>query len=131
MKKIKLLILGIITGLVSIVTLASGCVAPEGGEGEGTSGLYMILFLVVLFAFFYFVMIRPQRKKQKEHQQMTQQLKRGDKIVTIGGIYGQIESVSDDSLVIKVESGATIRIARSGVAGVRTQEKEGTGIKFR
>ena len=63
----------------------------------------------------YLVLIRPQRKRQKEHQQLIEELKRGDRVITAGGIYGQIESVSDDSVVLKVESGATMRVARSSV----------------
>ena len=60
----------------------------------------------------------PQRKKDQEHKQMLDSLKRGDKIITIGGMYGQIESISEDSVVIKVESGTTIRMARTSIAGV-------------
>jgi len=65
---------------------------------------------------FYFLMIRPQRKRQKEQQQMIEELKRGDRVVTAGGIYGVIETVSEDSVVIKVESGATMRVALGSVA---------------
>lgn len=102
---------------VLIITLAflGGC-APEGTQGEGTSSVAMIVFLVVIFALMYFVMIRPQRKRQKEHQQLVEELKRGDRVITAGGIFGQIESVSEDSVVVKVESGTTIRIAKSSVA---------------
>ena len=123
MEKNRLLNLGLIAGfLITILALISGCIpGEEPAEGGGTSTIYLIVFLVLIFAFFYFVMIRPQRKKQKEHQQMTEQLKRGDKIITIGGIHGQIEIVSEDSIVIKVESGMTIRMARNSIAGVKQQ----------
>ena len=120
MVKNKLLSLGLITGFLITLLLMGGC-APAGGtpEGQGSSSIYMIVFLVLIFALFYFVMIRPQRKKQKEHQEMTQQLKRGDKVITIGGMYGQIESITEDSIVIKVESGALIRMSKNSVAGVK------------
>ncbi|HEY78547.1 MAG TPA: preprotein translocase subunit YajC [Dehalococcoidia bacterium] len=75
-----------------------------------------IVFLVLIFALFYFLMIRPQRKRQKEHQELVGQLQKGDRVVTAGGIYGIIESISEDSVVIKVESGATMRVARGSVA---------------
>jgi len=68
---------------------------------------------------FYFLIIRPQRKQQKKHQELMIELKRGDKVVTTGGIYGVIESLSDDSIVLKIESGATIRVARNSVSGKR------------
>jgi len=64
----------------------------------------------------YFVLIRPQRKRQKEHQQLVEELRRGDKVITAGGIYGVIESTGEDSIVIKVESGTMLRVSRSSVA---------------
>ena len=82
-----------------------------------TSIIYIIVFLVVIFALFYFFMIRPQRKRQKEHEALVGQLRNGDKVITAGGIYGHVESVSQDSVVLKVESGATIRVAKSSIAG--------------
>ena len=66
---------------------------------------------------FYFLTIRPRRKMQKKHQELVAELRRGDKVMTAGGIYGQIESISEDSVVLKVESGTTIRVARSSVTG--------------
>ena len=124
MKKGKLLTLGLIGGLLTALAFVSGCV-PGGApaEDQGNSTIYMIGFLVLIFVVFYFFMIRPQRKKQKQQQQMTQSIKRGDKVMTIGGMYGQVESVNEDSVVIKVESGTTIRMAKSAIAGVRTQSK--------
>ena len=80
------------------------------------STLVMFVFLALLFAMFYFLIIRPQRKRQKEHQGLLDALKRGDKVITIGGIYGQVDTISEDSIVIKVESGATIRLLRGGIA---------------
>jgi preprotein translocase subunit YajC len=76
----------------------------------------MIGFLVVMFVVFYFLIIRPQRKRQQDQQATLAALKPGDRIITIGGIYGEIESMTDENLVIKVESGNTLRIARQAVA---------------
>ena len=76
----------------------------------------MAVFLVLIFGLFYFLFIRPQRKRQKEHQQLVGELKRGDNVVTAGGIYGVVESISEDSIVVKVESGTTIRVAKASVA---------------
>ena len=118
MGKNKVLNLGLIVGLLSTLVFVGGCVPPEGGE-EGTSIAPMIIFLVLIFGMFYLLMIRPQRKRQKEHQELMQELKRGDKIITAGGIYGVIESVSEDSVVIKIESGMTMRVARGSIAGKR------------
>lgn len=82
-----------------------------------TNTIYLIVFLVLLVALFYFVLIRPQRRRQKEQQELMSGLKKGDNVVTAGGIYGQIESVSEDTVVIKVESGATMRVARGSIVG--------------
>ena len=98
--------------LLAGIAALSGCI-PAGTDGEeGGFDWTIIIFLVVIFAIFYFLMIRPQQKRQKQHQQFTQDLKRGDRVVTIGGIYGEIESVNEDSIVLKLESGGTIRISR-------------------
>ena len=118
MRKIKVLKWGLITGLLASVAFIAGCALEgAGGEEGGISIWPMLIFLVLMFGLMYFVLIRPQRKRQKEHQQLTEELNRGDSVVTAGGIYGRIESVSDDSVILKVESGTTIRVAKSSVAG--------------
>ncbi len=114
MKK-RMLKLGLIGGLVIVLASIGGC-APAGESGEEASVWPMLIFLVVIFGLMYLVLIRPQRKRQKEHQHLVEELQKGDRVVTAGGIYGQIESVSEDSVVIKVESGVTMRVARNSVA---------------
>ena len=112
---------GLITGLlITILVFVGGCYpADTGGEEGGTSILPMIVFLVIIFGLFYFVMIRPQRRKQKEHETMVQELQKGDRVITAGGIYGTIESLGEDNVIIKIESGATLRVARGSVSGRR------------
>ena len=108
--------------VLATMIFANGCIptaAPEGGGEEGTSILPLVGFLVLIFGFMYFAVIRPQRRKQKEHQQLVEELRRGDKVITSGGIYGVVENVSDESVVIKVESGTTLRVAKSSLAGRR------------
>lgn len=110
--------------LVGMLAMLGGC-ATEGttpADGESQGSIWpMLIFLVVIFVFFWFVMVRPQRKRQKEHQQMMETLQKGDRVITAGGIYGTIESLSEDSVVIKVEGGTTMRVARGSIAIV--QEK--------
>ena len=114
---------GLITSImVTFLAALSGCApSPEGTEERGFDWT-LIIFVVLLVAIFYFLIIRPQRRQQKRHQELMQELKRGDKVITTGGIYGVVESLSEDSVVLKIESGATIRIARTSIAGQR-QEK--------
>ena len=115
--------LGIIAGwLTTLLVLFSGCLPGEEGE-PAQFDWTIIIFLVIIFGLFYLLMIRPQRKKQKEMQTMVQELQKGDRVITAGGIYGQIESLSEDSIVLKIESGATIRVARSSVVGRRDKDK--------
>ncbi|MBA7700732.1 Sec translocon accessory complex subunit YajC [subsurface metagenome] len=115
--------LGLISGLlIALLAFVGGCIPAAGGEGEAAGFDWtIVIFLVVIFGLFYLLMIRPQRKRQKEHTTLVQELQKGDRVVTAGGIYGQIESIGDESMVLKIESGATIRVARSSVAG--RQEK--------
>ena len=116
MERNKILKLGLVVGLLISLISIGGC-APAGGSGEETGSMVpMIIFLVLIFGMLYFVMIRPQRKRQKEHQQLMEELRKGDRVVTAGGIYGVIESLSEDSIVLKIESGATMRVARNSVA---------------
>ena len=111
--------LGLMAGfLITLLVFISGCVPPEGGEERGFDWT-IIIFLILIVGVFYFLLIRPQRRRQKQHDELMQELKRGDKVITAGGIYGVVESISDDSIVMKIESGVTIRIARNSVVGQR------------
>jgi len=74
-----------------------------------------ILFLLVFVAVFYFFMIRPQRKKNKEHQNLLASLKKGDEIVTTGGIFGKIKNLNDKIIELEVNNGIFIKIQRQSV----------------
>lgn len=119
MGKIKLVYLTLAGALISAMALLSSCLPTAETETDGgdftTSIWPMVIFIVLLFAMMYFLMIRPQRKRQREQQDLLDQLHRGDKVITAGGIHGEVDSVSDDSVVIKVESGATMRVAKASV----------------
>ena len=98
--------------------------APGGAAGQpagsGFSGLFM---MVIIFGIFYFILIRPQQKKVKEHKKMVEELKKGDKIVTSGGIYGMVEGAGPNTLTVKIAEGTKVKIARSSVATVLTDEE--------
>jgi len=110
--------------LITTTLVFAGCYpAEEGAEGDFTSSIWpMVIFVGLFIALIYFTMVRPQRKRQKEHQHMVEELKRGDRVITAGGIYGQIESISEESIVIKVDSGASMRVARGSVVGRQEQQ---------
>ena len=88
----------------------------------------MLIFLVAIFAVMYFLMIRPRQKQQKEHQAMMEELRPGDKVIMAGGIYGQIESLGEDTAILKIESGATMKVARNSILGRQEVEETSSGI---
>lgn len=86
--------------------------AAGGGDAFG-----MFIPLILIFVVFYFLMIRPQQKKQKEHREMIGALRRGDRIVTNGGLIGSISRVANDNeLILEVANGVKVRVLRSMVA---------------
>ncbi len=117
MVKNKILALGLIGGWLISAVFAGGCIPQE--TPDGGFDWTIILFLVLMFGIVYFLIIRPQRKKQREHEELTAELRKGDRVITTGGIYGQIESISEDSVGLKVESGTTMRVARGSITTKR------------
>lgn len=96
--------------------------APSGGGGEGGSSNPILSFLpfILIIVIMYFLMIRPQTKKQKEKQKMIEALKKGDNIVTNGGIHGKVVGFTDDdkTVIIKVDEKVKLNIDRSAVGVV-------------
>jgi preprotein translocase subunit YajC len=92
----------------------------------GTWG--MVIFLVAIFAIMYFLMIRPRQRQQREHEEMTKELRPGDRVIIAGGIYGQIESLGEDTVILRIESGATMKVARNSILGKQEIEESGKGI---
>ena len=88
----------------------------------------MIIFLVAIFAIMYFLMIRPRQKQQKQHEEMMQELRPGDRVIIAGGIYGQIDSLSEETAIVKIESGATMKVARNSILGKQQIEDSGKGM---
>ena len=94
------------------------------GQEEPAAGNSIISLVVILGVFgavFYFMLIRPQRKRQAKHSALVGGLKRGDKVVTAGGIYGVIESIGDTSIVLTLEDGGKIRLAKSSIVDKQAQ----------
>ncbi len=99
-----------------------GCQAP-GGEG-GSSPLAFLPFILI-FVLFYFLILRPQQKQGRKRDELLKSLKRGDNVITSGGIYGKILNISeDDVLTLEISKGVSIRISRAGIAGIQGSEKE-------
>ena len=94
-----------------VVFLQAGAAQGAGGGGNFTFLIMMVLIFVVM----YFFMIRPQQKKQKEMVKFRESLQKGDKIVTIGGIYGVIAEVKERYVLVEVDNNVKLRIDKSSI----------------
>lgn len=92
--------------------------APAAGAQGGGQLMMTVVTFGLVFLIFYFLILRPQNKRQKEQTRMQESLKKGDKVVTIGGIRGSIVSVKEDSVVLKVDDNAKLEFNRSAVSTV-------------
>lgn len=93
---------------------------PAEGGGDGLIGLMFPLLLILVF---YFFLIRPQSKRQREIQKKVSELKKGDKVVTTGGIIGTVSSIEDDSILLEVDSNVKIRFTKASVIDVNPNKK--------
>ena len=97
---------------------------PQGGQGGGGSGAFLLnmVFLGVVFLIFYLLLIRPQQRRQKQHQEMIKALKKGDRILTSGGLFAQVLNVKEDRVVATIADNVKVEIARQYVAQVVAKE---------
>lgn len=87
--------------------------------GGGAGGLVSFVPIILIFGIMYFLMIRPQQKKMKEHREMVAALRRGDQVVTQGGLIGKVSKVKDDGEVeVEIASGVKVRVVRSTIVQV-------------
>ena len=106
--------------MISLLYAAEG--APARTPSTGVMNFFPI---IVIFGIFYFLIIRPQQKKAKEHQNLLNNLKRGDRILTSGGIYGTISVLKGKAVEIKIADNVKIHISRSSISGL-VQEDPGS-----
>jgi preprotein translocase subunit YajC len=101
--------------------------AQDGGDpippSPGLFGGNFLFIMIAMVAIIYFIMIRPEQKRQKERQSMLSALKKGDKILTVGGIVGVITNVKDQTYVIKSGEGAVLEITKSAIQNVMGDPK--------
>lgn len=79
----------------------------------------------VLFAIFWFVLIRPMRKRQKEHEDMLEKIQRGDKVVTNGGLYGEVAALDKTTIHLKIADNVRVKVAKSAIAGLQGETDGG------
>lgn len=98
---------------------------PQGGQGGGEIYSTIIMFALII-GIFYFMIIRPQQKRAKEREQLLSTIKKGDKIVTAGGVHAKVISVEDKTVLIEIADNVKVKLERSSVAVVNKQgEVEG------
>ena len=103
-----------------------------GAGGTGTSGegggASFFLMMGLIFVIFYFLLIRPQQKQAKQHREMIAALKKGDKIVSTGGLYGTITGLKDDVVIMEIAPKVRVKISRASVSRLMREEgnKEGS-----
>jgi preprotein translocase subunit YajC len=101
--------------------MGGGQQAADGAQG----GFQPILLMFpAIIAIFYFLIIRPQNKKQKETQKMLENLKKGDRVVTIGGIHGVIQSVKEQSVIVKIDDNVKVEFSRNAISTIEAAAKE-------
>jgi len=98
--------------------------APEGAGGGAAGGggssqlITMLVTFGLIIVVFYFLVIRPQNKKQKDAKKMLQSITKGDRVVTIGGLHGSVESVKDDAVVLRVDDNVKLKFNKSAISQV-------------
>ena len=105
---------------------ATPAYAQAAGGAGGALGSFIPLILI--FAIMYFLLIRPQQKKQKEHAAMVAALRRGDQVITQGGLHGKVTKVKDDNEIeVEIATGVKVRVVQSTIASVvsKTEPAEG------
>jgi|TARA_B110000971_G_scaffold33319_1_gene30938 preprotein translocase subunit YajC len=105
--------------------MISDAFAQSAAGGAGGFSIQGLLPFVLIFIIFYFLLIRPQQKRVKQHKLMVTNLKRGNKVLTAGGIFGVVSKATEGSETVSVEiaSGITVEIARAMISEVRGDEK--------
>ena len=89
-----------------------------GGQGGAAGGLISLVPIILIFAIMYFLMIRPQQKKVKEHRAMVEALRRGDQVVTSGGLIGKVTKVADAEVEVELAPNVKVRVVRSTISQV-------------
>ncbi len=103
------------------IAYAMGQGGAAGGQGGGFSAFVP---LILMFVIFYFLLIRPQQKKTKQHREMLENLKKGDRIITGGGIHGRVTGMSDTTLTVEIADKVRVKLNRGNVAAVLTPQAQ-------
>ncbi|NPA16236.1 preprotein translocase subunit YajC [Persephonella sp.] len=95
----------------------------QGGDPM-SSIIGAVLWMVILIAIFYFLLYRPQQQQRKKHQEFINSLKKGDKVITSGGIIGEIKGIDEKTVTLKVAEGTMIKVLKTAISAPFEEEKE-------
>lgn len=101
-----------------IMNFVAYAMGGAGGAGGQTSSFGAFIPLILMFAIFYFLLIRPQQKKAKQHKQTLASLKKGDRVVSAGGLYGVITGLTDDIVTMEIAPKVRVKITRPSISAV-------------
>lgn len=107
-------------------SILSNWMTPAFQAGDGQSALLSFVPMLVIMGIFYVLLFLPMRKRQRALAQMIEALKRGDRVITNGGIYGEVAGVDAATVILKIADNVKIKVAKSAIAGLEGKEgKEG------
>jgi preprotein translocase subunit YajC len=87
-------------------------------QSQGSAFMSLTMPMVIVMAIFYFIVLRPESRRRKALQSSIDQLKKGDKVITQGGVYGEVAGVEPGAVILKVAESVKIKVAKSGIAGM-------------
>lgn len=102
--------------------------APQGGEG-GSGMMGTLIMFGAIFLIFYFMIIRPQQKRQKEREKLLSAVEKGDKVVTSGGMYGEVTGVEDKIVWVKVSDTTKIKFDKNAIAAILNSDGTTTSLE--
>ena len=103
---------------MSFLAYAMGGTGGAGGEGSSFSAFVP---LILMFAIFYFLLIRPQQKKAKQHRELLSSLKKGDKVISSGGLHGLVTGLTDDVVIMEIAPKVRVKVSRGSITGVASK----------
>ena len=118
---------------VLVAALLPLTVYAQQDQGAPSTSMFgsVLPMMVLMFVIIYFLMIRPEQKKQKQRQKMINEMKKGDKVISVAGIYGVVQSIKGETVTVKIADNVNVEMTKSGVSNVVTDESNAKGEKVR
>jgi len=105
--------------MLGVAFAMAGSPGGAGAPGGGMAAFGQIIPLIFMFAIFYFLLIRPQQKKAKEHKALLDAIKKGDNVITAGGVHGKVTSVDDGIVGLEIATGVVVKINKPYIASIK------------